>query len=172
MGRGDYCVTRGVDSREKTLHTTSVMNANSHRVAKRGEKLQLRRRNWQLVPLEGGKFYGERLVEDIASSSSFSRVSFLGCSQKSFILFIQNNLLKRTMALWSSKKKENCACLCLSPQLISSKYGVMFNKPLQRKIRTSTQTQLHQYLISIQLGEKVQLIVKTLELWSRHESVT
>ena len=76
------------------------------------------------------------------------------------------------MALWSSKKKENCACLCLSPQLISSKYGVMFNKPLQRKIRTSTQTQLHQYPISIQLGEKVQLIVKTLELWSRHESVT
>ena len=90
---------------------------------------------------------------------------------KNFILFIQNNLLKRATAL-CPKKKENCACLCLSPQLISSKYGVKFNKPLQRKIRTSTQTQLHQYPISIQLGEKVQLIVKTLELWSRHESVT
>ena len=45
MGRGDDCVTRGVDSCEKTLHTTSVMNANSHRAAKQGEKLQLRRRN-------------------------------------------------------------------------------------------------------------------------------
>ena len=31
----------------------------------------------------------------------------------------------------------------------------MFNKPLERKIRTPTQTQLHQYSISIQLGEKV-----------------
>ena len=91
---------------------------------------------------------------------------------KNLILFIPNNLLKRTMALWGPKKKENCACLCLSPQLISSKYGVMFNKPLQRKIRTSTQTQLHQYSISIHLGEKVQLIVKTPELWPRHESVT
>ena len=29
MGRGDYCVTRGVDSGEKTLHTTSAMNAYS-----------------------------------------------------------------------------------------------------------------------------------------------
>ena len=48
----------------------------------------------------------------------------------------------------------------------------MFNEVLQRKIRTSTQTQLHQYPIRIQLGEKVQLIVKTPELWSRHESVT
>ena len=109
MGRGDCCVTRGVDSGEKTLNTTSAMNGNSHRAAKRGEKLQLRRRHWQLIPLEGGKFYGERLVEDIASSSSFSWVSFLGCLQKSFILFIQNNLLKKTMALWSPKKKENSA---------------------------------------------------------------
>ena len=165
MGRGDYCVTRGVDSCEKTLHTISVMNANSHRAAKRGEKLQLRRRNWQLVPLEGGKFYGERLVEDIAPSSSFSWVSFLGCLQKSFILFIQNNLLKRTMALWSPKRREHCARLCLSPQLISSKC-VMFNKPLQRKIYG------REHSISIQLGEKVQLIVKTPEMWSRHESVT
>ena len=41
----------------------------------------------------------------------------------------------------------------------------MFNKPLQRKIRTSTQTQLHQYSISIQLGEKVERIAKTPELW-------
>ena len=39
MGRGDCCVTRGVDSGEKTLHATSAMNA------KRGEKLQLRRRH-------------------------------------------------------------------------------------------------------------------------------
>ena len=37
-------MTRGVDSGEKTLHTTSVMNANSIN-AKRGEKLQLRRRH-------------------------------------------------------------------------------------------------------------------------------
>ena len=44
MGRGDCCVTRGVDSGEKTLHATSAMNANSMN-AKRGEKLQLRRRH-------------------------------------------------------------------------------------------------------------------------------
>ena len=50
---------------------------------------------------------------------------------KNLILFIQDNLLKRTMALWGPKKKENCACLCLSPQLISSKQCVMFNKPFQ-----------------------------------------
>ena len=41
----------------------------------------------------------------------------------------------------------------------------MFHKPLQCKIRTSTQTQLHQHCISIQLGEKVELNAKTLELW-------
>ena len=41
----------------------------------------------------------------------------------------------------------------------------MFNKPLQGKLRTSTQTQLQQYAISIQLGEKVELIAKTPELW-------
>ena len=47
MARGDCCetcVTRGVDSGEKTLHTTSAMNANLMN-AKRGEKLQLRRRH-------------------------------------------------------------------------------------------------------------------------------
>ena len=41
----------------------------------------------------------------------------------------------------------------------------MFNKSLQRKVRTSTQTQLQQYAISIQLGVKVKLIAKTQELW-------
>ena len=40
----------------------------------------------------------------------------------------------------------------------------MFNKPLQRKVRTPTQTQLQQYAIGIQLGEKVELISKTPEL--------
>ena len=45
MGRGYYCVTKGIDSGKKTLHTTSAMSANSHRAAKRGEKLQLRRRH-------------------------------------------------------------------------------------------------------------------------------
>ena len=92
---------------------------------------------------------------------------------KNLLFYLSKTTYSRE--LWHcgvQRKKENCVCLCLSPQLISSKYGVMFNKPLQRKIRTSTQTQLHQYPISIQLGEKVQLIVKTLELWSRHESVT
>ena len=32
------CITRGVDSCEKTLIDTSAMNANSHGTAKRGEK--------------------------------------------------------------------------------------------------------------------------------------
>ena len=32
------CITRGVDSGEKTLIDTSAMNANSHGTAKRGEK--------------------------------------------------------------------------------------------------------------------------------------
>ena len=41
----------------------------------------------------------------------------------------------------------------------------MFNKPLQRKVRTSTETRLQQYAISIQLGEKVELIAETPELW-------
>ena len=41
----------------------------------------------------------------------------------------------------------------------------MFNKPLQRKERTSTQTQLQQHAISIQRGEKGELIAKTPELW-------
>ena len=36
--RGDCCITRGVESGEKTLDTTSVMNANSYGTAKRGEK--------------------------------------------------------------------------------------------------------------------------------------
>ena len=44
----------------------------------------------------------------------------VGCLQKSLILFIQNNLLEKTMALWSPKRRENCACLCMSPQLITS----------------------------------------------------
>ena len=46
----------------------------------------------------------------------------------------------------------------------------MFNKPLQRKVRTSTQTQLQQYAISIQLGEKVELIAMTPELWQCRSS--
>ena len=39
----------------------------------------------------------------------------------------------------------------------------MFNKPLQHTIWTLSQTQLHSYSKSIQLGEKVELIVKTPE---------
>ena len=36
----------------------------------------------------------------------------------------------------------------------------MFNKLLQNKIQTSTEMQLHQYYISIQLVGKVKLIAK------------
>ena len=49
----------------------------------------------------------------------------------------------------------------------------MFNKPLQCKIQTSTETQLHlQYYISIKLVEKVKLIAKSQKLLSRHGLVT
>ena len=44
----------------------------------------------------------------------------------------------------------------------------MFNKLLQHKILTSTETQLHQYYISIKLVEKVKLIAKCQKLLSRH----
>ena len=49
----------------------------------------------------------------------------------------------------------------------------MFNKPFQN-VKYGRQRKLNytRYFITIQLGEKVQLIVKTPELWSRHESVT
>ena len=36
----------------------------------------------------------------------------------------------------------------------------MFNKPLQRKLRTSTQTQLQQHAISIQLAKKLNLLLR------------
>ena len=36
--RGDCCITRGVDSGEKTLDTTIGNRCNSHGTAKRGEK--------------------------------------------------------------------------------------------------------------------------------------
>ena len=58
---------------------------------------------------------------------------FSGLSSTVFSFIYQDNLLKRTMALWSPKRRENS--------------------------------------ISIQLGEKVELIAKTPELWSRHRSV-
>ena len=39
-------------------------------------------------------------------------------------------------------------------------------QPLQRKMRTSTETQLFQYSLCIQLAvEEVELIAKTPELW-------
>ena len=62
-GRGDYCMTSGVDSGEKTLHTTSGNACKCSWEAKRGEKLQLMiRRHWeQLAPSERGKLYGDRL---------------------------------------------------------------------------------------------------------------
>ena len=49
----------------------------------------------------------------------------------------------------------------------------MFNKPLQQKYGRQLKTQLpvQQYFISIQLGEKVELFAKTLELWSHQGSV-
>ena len=49
----------------------------------------------------------------------------------------------------------------------------MFNKPLQQKYGRPRKLNLpvHQYAISIQLGEKVELIAKTPELWSHHWSV-
>ena len=49
----------------------------------------------------------------------------------------------------------------------------MFNKPLQQKYGRPRKLNLpvHQYAISIQLGEKVELIAKTSELWSRQGSV-
>ena len=49
----------------------------------------------------------------------------------------------------------------------------MFNKPLQQKYGRPRKLNLpvHQHAISIQLGEKVELIAKTPELWSHHRSV-
>ena len=48
----------------------------------------------------------------------------------------------------------------------------MFNKLFQRKIQTSTETQLHQYYISIKLVERVKLIAKCQKLSSHHGLVT
>ena len=45
----------------------------------------------------------------------------------------------------------------------------MFNKPLQQKY--GRPRKLNFRYTSIQLGEKVELIAKTPELWSRHRSV-
>ena len=45
----------------------------------------------------------------------------------------------------------------------------MFNKPLQQKY--GRPRKLNYRYTSIQLGEKVELIAKTPELWSRHRSV-
>ena len=49
----------------------------------------------------------------------------------------------------------------------------MFNKPLQQKYGRPRKLNYRytRYSISIQLGEKVELIAKTPELWSRHRSV-
>ena len=58
---------------------------------------------------------------------------FSGLSSTVFSFIYQDNLLKRTMALWSPKRRENCACICLIPQMITSKLCAMFNKPLQQK---------------------------------------
>ena len=49
----------------------------------------------------------------------------------------------------------------------------MFNKPFQQKYgrQRKFNYRYNKYVVSIQLGEKVELIAKTLELWSRHGSV-
>ena len=40
---------------------------------------------------------------------------FSGLSLTVFNFIYQDNLLKRTMALWSPKRRENYACICLIP---------------------------------------------------------
>ena len=45
---------------------------------------------------------------------------FSGLSSTVFSFIYQDNLLKRTMALWSPKRIENYACIYLIPRLIAS----------------------------------------------------
>ena len=46
---------------------------------------------------------------------------FSELSSTVFSFIYQDNLLKRTIALWSPKRRENCACICFIPQLITLK---------------------------------------------------
>ena len=50
----------------------------------------------------------------------FSLGVFSGLSSTVFSFVYQDNLLKRAMALWSPKRRENSACICLIPRLIGS----------------------------------------------------
>ena len=45
---------------------------------------------------------------------------FFGLSSTVFSFIYQDNLLKRAMALWSPKRRENSACIFLIPRLIAS----------------------------------------------------
>ena len=140
------------------------MNANSHATAKRGEK-----RHWQyVVPLERGKLHGDRLrlnrqrrrVDNWkALSSSFSWLSFLGCLQQCSVLFIK-----------ATYSRETRRCGVQREERILHAFAWFRNRLHQNNAlclitsSTSKQTQLPQYSISFQLGEKVELIAKTTEL--------
>ena len=60
----------------------------------------------------------------VHSTKRRRRQVFSGCVFwvvfNSIQFFYQDNLLKRAMALWSPKRRENSACICLIPRLIAS----------------------------------------------------
>ena len=82
------------------------MNANSHGTAKRGEKRHwqdLIKVMWRQIRLNWQRY---RLYNWKTLSSSFFWVSFLGCLQQCSVFLYQDNLLKRTTALWSPKRRK------------------------------------------------------------------
>ena len=60
----------------------------------------------------------------VHSTKRRRRQVFSGCVFwvvfNSIQFFYQDNLLKRAMALWSPKRRENSACICLISRLIAS----------------------------------------------------
>ena len=93
-------MTRGVDSNEKTLHATSGNEC--------GEDVT---DNYQFLQRESELKGVVKLFLGV----------FCGLPSTEFSFIYQDNLLKRTTELWSPKRRENCACIWLIPQMITSK---------------------------------------------------
>ena len=68
----------------------------------------------------GSLYFPHKLLNETVYLRSMKSV-FSRLSSTVFSFIYQDNLLKRTMALWSPKRRENCACICLIPQPITSK---------------------------------------------------
>ena len=109
-------MTRGIDSSEKILHTTSGNECKFSWDSNARRKTIAEKTSLTIT-----SSFRESLHELKGVVVKLFLGVFCGLPSTLFSFIYQDNLLKRTTALWSPKRRENCACICLIPQMITSK---------------------------------------------------